>query len=88
MNIADIRAKFPQYDDLSDGELVRGLHAKFYSDMPYADFLKQINFRQHVDAAEGMSSGDQFLAGVGKSFSDTGLGLEQLGRSSLDALGG
>lgn len=48
MDIAEIRQKFPQYSDLSDGELVRGLHSKFYADMPYADFLRGINFPSDI----------------------------------------
>lgn len=34
MDIREFRSKFPQYGDLSDGELVDALHRRFYSDMP------------------------------------------------------
>lgn len=78
MNVAEIRQKFPQYADVPDGELVRGLHRKFYADMPYADFLKSIDFREKVDPTDGMSGGQKFAAGMGKAISDTGLGLKQL----------
>ena len=32
--IAEIRAQYPQYEDLSDAKLADGLYQKFYSDMP------------------------------------------------------
>lgn len=44
MNIEEIRKKFPQYTDVPDGELVRGLHKTFYKDIPYERFLREINF--------------------------------------------
>ena len=37
-SINDIRAKYPQYNDLTDAELAEKFHAKFYSDMPFEDF--------------------------------------------------
>jgi len=36
--ISEVRAKFPQYNDLSDEQLAAALHQKFYSDMPKAEF--------------------------------------------------
>ena len=42
MNFADVRAKYPQYDDLSDEQLGRALHRKFYSDMPYDQFAEKV----------------------------------------------
>lgn len=38
----EVRAKFPQYDDMSDAALADALHRKFYSDMPRADFDTKI----------------------------------------------
>ena len=40
--IAEIRQRFPQYDDMSDEQLARAFHGKFYSDMPYRDFAAKI----------------------------------------------
>ncbi len=40
--IAEVRAKYPQYEDLSDEALAGALHKKFYSDMPEADFKAKI----------------------------------------------
>jgi hypothetical protein len=44
MNISEIREKYPQYNDMSDQELVDGLHSKFYSDMDKKEFEKRIGF--------------------------------------------
>lgn len=53
--IEEVRSKFPQYNDMSDQQLLDGLHAKYYSDMPRADFNQRvkgyaIDFNQPVDA--------------------------------------
>jgi hypothetical protein len=42
--IAEVRAKFPQYADLSDADLAGALHKTFYADMPQADFFGKIGF--------------------------------------------
>ena len=42
MNMEEVRQKFPQYNDLSDGDLAQALHKKFYSDVPYERFAAQI----------------------------------------------
>jgi hypothetical protein len=41
-SLAEIRAKYPQYDDMSDQQLADAFHAKFYSDMPRAEFDAKI----------------------------------------------
>ena len=40
--LAEIRQQYPQYDDLSDEQLARAFHGKFYSDMPYREFAGKI----------------------------------------------
>lgn len=40
--IKALREKFPQYEDLSDGQLAFGVYNKFYSDMPIVGFAKQV----------------------------------------------
>lgn len=40
--IAEIRAKYPQYGDMSDQQIADALHAKFYSDMPRQEFDAKI----------------------------------------------
>lgn len=41
-SLADIRAKYPQYKDLSDQQLADGLYKKFYSDMPRDAFDQKL----------------------------------------------
>ena len=49
MNISDVRAKFPEYNDLSDDALAKGVHKKFYSDMPYSDFSSKLGMNVNTD---------------------------------------
>ena len=44
MDIAGIREKYPQYKDMTDAQLVTGLHNKYYSDMGLDEFKKKIGF--------------------------------------------
>lgn len=76
--IAAIRQQFPQYADVSDRELVRGLHKAHYADMPYTDFLKRIDFNERIDPTKEMGFLDKFNAGMGKAFYDIGQGAAQL----------
>lgn len=36
--LAEIRAQYPEYSDLSDNDLAEGLYRKFYADMPREEF--------------------------------------------------
>lgn len=49
MNFADVRSKYPQYDDLSDDQLASALHNKFYSDIPFEEFSNKVGLRPAVD---------------------------------------
>lgn len=40
--IAEVRDQFPQYHDMSDADLAAALHAKFYSDIPTAEFAAKV----------------------------------------------
>lgn len=42
--LSEIRAQYPQYNDLSDDQLADAMHKKFYSDMPREDFNKRLGF--------------------------------------------
>lgn len=42
-SVTQIRAQFPMYDDLSDADLLMGLHRKFYGDMHVKDFVSSID---------------------------------------------
>jgi hypothetical protein len=43
--IAEVREKFPQYNDMSDVELAGALHNRFYSDMPPDQFAEKIGLK-------------------------------------------
>ena len=51
MNIEEVRQKYPQYNDLSDDQLLQGLHQKYYSDMPVEQFMA--NFQQQAPESYG-----------------------------------
>lgn len=73
LKLSELRAQYPMYSDLSDEEFVRGFRKKFYSDIPVQQFYAKIDFdTQRVDPTADMSTGQRFLAGVGKSFADIG----------------
>jgi hypothetical protein len=58
--IAEIRAKYPQYNDISDDGLADALYAKHYSDMPRAEFNEKIGL---VPGAIAASAASQTLQG-------------------------
>lgn len=41
----EVRAKFPQYNDLSDEQLATALHRKFYADMPFSEFAQKVGLQ-------------------------------------------
>lgn len=41
-SMKDIREQYPQYDDLSDQQLLEGIHRKFYSDMDFNEFASRV----------------------------------------------
>lgn len=49
--IADIRAKFPQYNDMDDQALADAVHQKFYADMPKQDFDSKLGLSAAPQAA-------------------------------------
>jgi hypothetical protein len=53
--IAEIRAQYPQYSDMSDAALADALYKKFYSDMPRADFDAKVGLQPSpAPRSEGM----------------------------------
>lgn len=94
MKLKDIREQYPQYDALSDDELARSLHAKYYSQLDFQDFSKRIGYLKGANPAEydpespehrakygatsGMSGLQKFAAGYGKAPVDWARGLGQM----------
>mgnify|MGYP004544401317 CR=1 FL=1 len=56
MNIAEIRQKYPQYDDLSDEALVKGLHDRFYSDMDFGEFSQKIGLTPGLNLSDAQKA--------------------------------
>jgi len=50
--LADIRKQYPQYEDISDEQLAKGFHEKFYSDIPFTEFSAQIGFKPVIAATQ------------------------------------
>lgn len=62
MNFAEVRQKFPEYSDLSDMELAKGLHKKFYSDMSFDDFSNKIGLDDYMFSPEKLAERREQLA--------------------------
>ena len=43
MNIDEFRAQYPEYNDLSDKELTKSLHSKYYSDLDFDEFAEKFS---------------------------------------------
>lgn len=43
-SLAEVRNKYPQYNDMSDQEFADKFHAKFYSDLPKEEFYQKLSF--------------------------------------------
>ena len=67
MNIAEIRKQYPQYDDLSDEQLARGLHSKFYSDMDFGDFSQKIGLTLQAEAPKMPEVSDEARAQIAQN---------------------
>lgn len=56
----EVRAKFPQYEDMSDAALADALHRKFYSDMPRAEFDSKLGLSAQAGEASTPDAPSQF----------------------------
>ena len=74
MNIQQIRAKYPQYNDLSDKQLADSLHEKYYSDLPKEKVYNKIGYKPmpigglngaaFTTATNPLGFGDEIKAGI------------------------
>lgn len=48
--LAEVRQKYPQYGDMSDEQLGKALHQKFYSDISYDDFAARVGLKEQKPA--------------------------------------
>ena len=49
-SIQEIRNKYPKYNEMSDEDLARALHGKFYSDMDFGEFSERIGLAPAQEA--------------------------------------
>src|SRR6478736_9489838 len=66
ITIAQVRQQYPQYMDMSDEQLSKALHQKYYSDLSYDDFATRIGIKP-VEKAPDVSVGGVAAEG-GKGF--------------------
>lgn len=91
LTMADVRTKFPQYNDMSDDDLAAALHKQFYSDMPADQFAAKIGYtmptKPSIAPNTGLAGplGDVVEAGAGPA--DTlASGASHLASGALDPL--
>lgn len=77
VRMADIRAKYPMYDDVPDAVLLRGLHQKHYSDMPEKDFMARIEFVGQKDRVDKMGALQRFGEGGAVALENLARGIGQ-----------
>lgn len=41
MNITQVRKRFPHYNDMDDMELARGIHNRYFPDIPFSEFAER-----------------------------------------------
>lgn len=66
-NIQDIRAKFPQYSDLSDEDLAGALHSKYYADIPREQFDAQIGLKPKGFMGRAVDFAADTARGIGQA---------------------
>lgn len=79
MNFAEVREKYPQYNDLSDSQLANGLHKKFYSDLSFDDFASRVGYgAEKVEAPPKPVGLGQQVLGAFKEFGEAISGEDDL----------
>lgn len=83
IKMSEVRAKFPQYNDLSDDDLLIGLRQRFYSDIAPADFYSQVERDTERDGmlkenAASLSLPDRWAANWSAGYGNLTQGLQQL----------
>lgn len=93
-SIAEIRQKFPQYQDMSDEQLAAAVHKKFYADMPVEEFNAKLGIGRGTGQPPGVPEFDPGVPGydpktgwVEKQFSPMGSALMGAGDSATYGFG-
>ena len=77
--IAEIRQKYPQYQDMSDLEFARRFHNKFYSDMDFNEFASKIGVEKKSLKEDIFGMGGVVQRVAKGAIVDPALGIAQLG---------
>jgi transposase-like protein len=64
--LAEIRAQYPQYNDMSDSALADAMYQKHYSDIPRDEFNRRIGFAQPTTADAVTDGGSQLVRGINR----------------------
>lgn len=75
VTLDSVRQKYPQYKDVDDDTLARGLHQKFYSQMPFNDFAAKVGYKPAVVGAADTPPPAQEEPGIGRQVLDVGKDL-------------
>lgn len=92
MNIQEVRKQYPQYSDLTDEQLGRALHSKYYADMPFDQFAAKVGIKPAGVAEDVVkSSAAAVPKGVAQMYglpADILSGLASVGEFGAAKLGG
>lgn len=83
MNIAEIRQKYPQYNEISDSELAQKLHAKYYASMPFEEFGSKIGLGTAPSKPTAPAEPSSFMRRVGDVGLSAAQGVVGLGEAAL-----
>lgn len=84
VTLDSIRQKYPQYKDVDDDTLARGLHQKFYSQMPFNDFASKVGYKAPVKADTAAPQTDSAGKQIGHALADTAGAVAHGVGTSLD----
>ena len=76
MNIHEFRQQYPEYNEVSDDDLSKRLHAKFYSDVPYKEFSDRFGVRSGFGKVKEMFTGADRQTDETKSLQEIGAAPE------------
>lgn len=83
--LAEMRAQYPQYQDMSDRALADALHGKFYSDIPKADFYSQVGLDERAKSTPAEAAPEP-QSGFFRGLKDPQQGITQLVGKAVEAV--
>lgn len=86
MDIKELRAKYPEYNDLDDEKLIMGFHSKFYSDIPIDQFKAKLGYKDSsFDLGSAASAVGRTALGIAGAVPQ---GLRAIGEAATGDLAG